>query len=167
MSVLYQREALATHTAVIARLDRAIQYSRDGSAQAEKPRRTGCPGQAGARQRNIWEQSPNPTQLSHYATLSVFSLSFGTTLERIAAESLTPLGFLLRSRNMSRDACGLCTRSSLEDAGKQTHSLKLGTARSRIRIAQESNGFGVAGSSFWRRKTTPCTVGGPSVFIGL
>jgi hypothetical protein len=42
------REALATIADVIARLDRAIQYSRDGNAQAEKPRRTGCPSQAGA-----------------------------------------------------------------------------------------------------------------------
>jgi hypothetical protein len=32
---------------VVARLDRAIQYSRDSSASAVKPRRTGSPGQAG------------------------------------------------------------------------------------------------------------------------
>ena len=38
---------------VIARLDRAIQYSRDGSARAEKPRRTGSSGQAGGRQRRL------------------------------------------------------------------------------------------------------------------
>ena len=80
-------------------------------------------------------------QLSQFATLSASHLSFGTTLERIAAESLTPPGFPLRSRNMSRDACGLRTRSSLAGADKRTHSLKLGTARSRIRIAKESNGF--------------------------
>ncbi|MEY9592126.1 hypothetical protein ABIA06_004417 [Bradyrhizobium yuanmingense] len=34
--------------------------------------------------------APNPAQLSHFATLFPFALSFGTTLERIAAESLTP-----------------------------------------------------------------------------
>ncbi|BAR57559.1 hypothetical protein NK6_4391 [Bradyrhizobium diazoefficiens] len=33
---------------------------------------------------------PNLAQLSHFATLFPVSLSFGTTLERIAAESLTP-----------------------------------------------------------------------------
>jgi hypothetical protein len=48
LSVPYRREALAIIAGVIARLDRAIQYSRDGKAQAEKLRRTGCPGQAGA-----------------------------------------------------------------------------------------------------------------------
>jgi len=36
------------------------------------------------------EHPQNPAQLSHFATLFPFSLSFGTTLERIAAESLTP-----------------------------------------------------------------------------
>ncbi|SPP91776.1 protein of unknown function [Bradyrhizobium vignae] len=35
--------------------------------------------------------SPNPAQLSHFATLFPLALIFGTTLERIAAESLTPL----------------------------------------------------------------------------
>src|SRR5262245_6812158 len=108
-----------THSAVIARLDQAIQYSRDGSAQAEKPRRTGCPGQAEASQRNVWEQPLNPPQLSHYATLSAFSLSFGTTLERIAAESLTPPDFRIRSRNMSRDSLRTRTRSSLGGTNKR------------------------------------------------
>src|SRR6478752_2358160 len=36
----------ATLTAVIARLDRAIQYSRDASDGIEKPRRTGYPAGA-------------------------------------------------------------------------------------------------------------------------
>src|SRR5438874_4848830 len=36
------------------------------------------------------EGSPNPAQLSHFATLFPLALSFGTSLERIAAESLTP-----------------------------------------------------------------------------
>src|SRR2546430_7736700 len=38
----------ATLSGVIARLDRATQYSRDGCDGIEKPRRAGCPGQAGA-----------------------------------------------------------------------------------------------------------------------
>ena len=33
---------------------------------------------------------PNLAQLSHFATLFPLALSFGTSLERIAAESLTP-----------------------------------------------------------------------------
>jgi hypothetical protein len=39
-----------TNTAVIARLDRATQYSRDASDRIERPWRTGSPGQAGRRQ---------------------------------------------------------------------------------------------------------------------
>ena len=39
-----------TNTAVIARLDRATQYSRDASHGARKPLRTGSPGRAGRRQ---------------------------------------------------------------------------------------------------------------------
>jgi len=38
---------LATSEAVIARLDRAIQYSREASDRADKPRSTGSPGQPG------------------------------------------------------------------------------------------------------------------------
>jgi hypothetical protein len=38
---------LATPPVVIARLDRATQYSRGSSNGIEKPRRTGLPGQAG------------------------------------------------------------------------------------------------------------------------
>jgi len=33
--------------------DRATQYSRDASDRAERPRRTGSPGQAGRRQRSV------------------------------------------------------------------------------------------------------------------
>jgi hypothetical protein len=138
------REALATIADVIARLDRAIQYSRDGNAQAEKPRRTGCPSQAGARQRNMWDQHPNPPQLSHYATLSRASLSLGTSPERIAAESLTPLRFRIRSRNISRHPISRALDGGLACGTSgvfRTSSLKLGRAPSRIRIGQESNGF--------------------------
>src|SRR5450755_2933269 len=50
-----------TNTAVIARLDRAIQYSRDAGDSAEKPRRTGSPGQAGRRQSCFGGRLANPT----------------------------------------------------------------------------------------------------------
>jgi len=40
-------DASAASLVVVARLDRAIQYSRDVGDRAEKPRRTGSPGQAG------------------------------------------------------------------------------------------------------------------------
>jgi hypothetical protein len=43
-----EREVMSiTNTAVIARLDRATQYSRDVDDKAEKPRRTGTPACAG------------------------------------------------------------------------------------------------------------------------
>ncbi|SCB43647.1 hypothetical protein GA0061098_101015 [Bradyrhizobium shewense] len=85
-----------------------------------------------------------PAQLSHFATLFPLVLSFGTTLERIAAESLTPSGVMFRSRNMSRESCwlqldGVFGRRTSDVSMAQT--LKLGTARSRIRIGEESNGF--------------------------
>src|SRR4029079_4717283 len=41
------REIAASHSTVIARLDRAIQYSRDANDQIDKPRRTGSPALAG------------------------------------------------------------------------------------------------------------------------
>src|SRR6266704_3433285 len=37
------RENAAAHSVVIARLDRATQYSRDADDRTEKPRRTGYP----------------------------------------------------------------------------------------------------------------------------
>jgi len=39
--------SVATLSIVIARLDRAIQYSRDACGSAERPRRTGSPAFAG------------------------------------------------------------------------------------------------------------------------
>src|SRR5712671_6793276 len=41
------REIADTHSVVIARLDRATQYSRDASDRTEKPQRTGCPPSRG------------------------------------------------------------------------------------------------------------------------
>jgi hypothetical protein len=42
-----RREIAATYPVVIARLDRAIQYSSDVNDRTEKPRRTGSPASAG------------------------------------------------------------------------------------------------------------------------
>jgi hypothetical protein len=47
-------------TAVIARLDRATQYSREASDGAAKPRRTGSPGQAGRDNLVMVSTLPNP-----------------------------------------------------------------------------------------------------------
>ena len=88
--------------------------------------------------------SPNPAQLSHFATLFPLVVSFGTRWERIAAESLTPLGVPLRSRNMSRDPLFAALDGVLPDRTSgvsRARSLKLGMAWSRIRIGEESNGF--------------------------
>jgi hypothetical protein len=49
-----------------------------------------APVKPGHDSRESGPASPNPAQLSHFATLFLSALSFGTTLERIAAESLTP-----------------------------------------------------------------------------
>ncbi|MFT4121941.1 hypothetical protein, partial [Bradyrhizobium sp.] len=48
------------------------------------------PAEPGDGAMGVGTPSENPAQLSHFATLFPLSLSFGTTLERIAAESLTP-----------------------------------------------------------------------------
>ncbi|MEY9125197.1 hypothetical protein ABIA03_002458 [Bradyrhizobium yuanmingense] len=82
----------AKQSAVMPRLDRGIQYA---AARPLWPRRLGVldrpvkPGDD--TEGGVRAPSPNPAQLSHFATLFPFALSFGTTLERIAAESLTPL----------------------------------------------------------------------------
>jgi len=41
--VRHRFEFQTAYPGVVARLDRAIQYSRDGSRLYEMPRRTGCP----------------------------------------------------------------------------------------------------------------------------
>jgi len=116
-------EVRAVETGVIARLDRAIQCSRDGAAGTEGPRRTGCPAFAGhdsgvrgaSRARHL-SVTGNCLILQRFPSLA---LSFGTTLERIAAESLTPLRFRIRSRNMSRDVSGQRTRWSFVPIDKR------------------------------------------------
>ena len=95
MSVLFEAMGCA---AVMPRLDRGIRHA------------AACPLGVGAE---------ILAQLSHFATLFPLVLSFGTTLERIAAESLTPCGVLFRSRNMSRDSCFLRTRWSFGSPHKR------------------------------------------------
>src|SRR2546423_11945841 len=92
--------------------------------------------------------SPMLAQLSHFATLFPLVVSFGTRWERIAAESLTRWRVPFRSRNMSRDPLfaaldGVLPGRTSGVAGAD--SLKLGMAWSRIRIGEESNGFGDGG----------------------
>ncbi|ULK95114.1 hypothetical protein [Bradyrhizobium sp. I71] len=85
-----ERCAATTHSAVMPRLDRGIQY---GAASPLDHNRLGVldrPVKPGDDTVGVGTPSPNPPQLSHFATLFPFALSFGTTLERIAAESLTP-----------------------------------------------------------------------------
>ena len=109
------------------------------------------------------ESPPNFAQLSHFATLFPLVLSFGTTLERIAAESLTPPGVPFRSRNMSRDSSWLRTRWSLARPYKRRFEdefLKAGDGRE-----SNQNRGGVKWIHGWpahhnkSAKTTPCTVG--------
>ncbi|MCP3396181.1 hypothetical protein [Bradyrhizobium sp. CCGB20] len=85
-----ERSMAAAPTAVIARLDRAIQYAE---AVVAGPRSSGvldAPVKPGHDSGVCGGIPKNPAQLSHFATLFPLALSFGTTLERIAAESLTP-----------------------------------------------------------------------------
>ena len=46
-SGVMRRENAVSHSAVIVRLDRTTQYSRDADDRTEKPRRTGSPAFAG------------------------------------------------------------------------------------------------------------------------
>ncbi|WFU73099.1 hypothetical protein [Bradyrhizobium sp. CB2312] len=94
------------------RLDRGIQYAVACLLHHIRLGVLDRPVKPGDDTVGVEAASPNLAQLSHFATLFPFSLSFGTTLERIAAESLTPHWVLLRSRNMSRDSFCVCTRWS-------------------------------------------------------
>ncbi len=72
------------------RRDRGIQHA---AASPLNPSRLGVPDRPvkpGDDTMGVGTPSPNPAQLFHFATLFPFALSFGTTPERIAAESLTP-----------------------------------------------------------------------------
>jgi hypothetical protein len=67
-------------------LDEAGERRRDVRHVSER----GAGGKPGDDAVGVGTSSPIPAQLFHFATLFPFALSFGTTLERIAAESLTP-----------------------------------------------------------------------------
>ena len=102
----------ATPSAVMPRLDRGIQYAAARPLDHGRRGVLDRPVKPGDDTGGVGTASKNPAQLSHFATLFPFSLSFGTTLERIAAESLTPGRVLLRSRNMSRESVFTRTRWS-------------------------------------------------------
>jgi hypothetical protein len=107
--------------------------------------------------------------------LEVAGLSSGTSPERIAPESVTPLqcGFVLRNISRGRLLAALDqvwdgpTRDGLE-----TISLKLATVRSRIRSEEESTGFMLISSFVFASKASyfsppPCGEGsGVGVNIG-
>ena len=94
--------AEATFSAVMPRLDRGIQYAAASRLNHSRLGVLDRPVKPGDDTERVGAAFPR-----NCLTLRRFSrmlLSFGTTLERIAAESLTPPRVLLRSRNMSRDS---------------------------------------------------------------
>jgi len=72
------------------RLDRGIQYAAARPLDHNRRGVLDRPVKPGDDAGCVEAYSPNLAQLSHFATLFPLVLSFGTTLERIAAESLTP-----------------------------------------------------------------------------
>ncbi|WFU25348.1 hypothetical protein QA649_03620 [Bradyrhizobium sp. CB1717] len=72
------------------RLDRGIQYAAAFPLNHNRRGVLDRPVKPGDDTVGVGAGSPNLAQLSHFATLFPFFLSLGTTLERIAAESLTP-----------------------------------------------------------------------------
>ena len=84
-------KAPAAHATVMPRLGRGIQYAAARPLQHNRRGVLDRPVEPGD-DTGMWGQlrPPNLAQLSHFATLFPFALRFGTTLERIAAESLTP-----------------------------------------------------------------------------
>ena len=85
-----ERMVGATFSAVMPRLDRGIQYAAACPLNHNRLGVLDRPVKPGDDTVDVEACSPNLAQLSHFATLFPFALSFGTTLERIAAESLTP-----------------------------------------------------------------------------
>ncbi|MEY9880766.1 hypothetical protein [Bradyrhizobium sp. USDA 329] len=85
-----ERCAGAKHSAVMPRLDRGIQYAAASPLNHSRLGVLDRPVKPGDDTERVKAPSPNPAQLFHFATLFPFALSFGTTPERIAAESLTP-----------------------------------------------------------------------------
>ncbi|WP_448029115.1 hypothetical protein [Bradyrhizobium liaoningense] len=80
----------AKHSAVMPRLDRGIQYAAASPLDHNRLGVLDRPVKPGDDTVGVGAPSPIPAQLFHFAPLFPFALSFGTTLERIAAESLTP-----------------------------------------------------------------------------
>jgi hypothetical protein len=72
------------------RLDRGIQYTAACPLDHNRLGVLDRPVKPGDDTVGAGAHSPNLAQLSHFATLFPLALSFGTSLERIAAESLTP-----------------------------------------------------------------------------
>ncbi|MHB0772053.1 hypothetical protein [Bradyrhizobium sp. 5.13L] len=85
-----ERCAATMHSTVMPRLDRGIQYAAASPLHHNRLGVLDRPVKPGDDTVRMEAPSPNLAQLSHFATLFRFALSFGTTLERIAAESLTP-----------------------------------------------------------------------------
>ncbi|MCP3370176.1 hypothetical protein [Bradyrhizobium cajani] len=83
--------APTTHPAVMPRLDRGIQYAAAHPLNHSHLGVLDRPVKPGDDTEWVGAPSPNLAQLFHFATLFPLALSFGTTLERIAAESLTPI----------------------------------------------------------------------------
>ena len=94
----------------------------------------------------------------HYATPVGRGLSSGTSPERIAPESVTPLlsGFV--HRNISRGLRSLAldqVRRGATSAGLAANSLKFSMSRSRIRSEEESTGIRCLRHSGMVRRTRP------------
>ncbi|QQO15322.1 hypothetical protein JJB99_03810 [Bradyrhizobium diazoefficiens] len=106
------RSAAAPLSAVMPRLDRGIQYAAACPLDHIRLGVLDRPVKPGDDTVSVEAAFPNLAQLSHFATLFPFALSFGTTPERIAAESLTPPGVPFRSRKMLRDSFCVRTRWS-------------------------------------------------------
>jgi hypothetical protein len=98
MSVLYGAKRglvpmcpnATTFFTVMPRLDRGIQYTAAHPLNHSRLGVLDRPVKPGDDTVGVGALSPNLAQLSHFATLFPLALSFGTSLERIAAESLTP-----------------------------------------------------------------------------
>ncbi|WP_314958075.1 hypothetical protein [Bradyrhizobium cosmicum] len=88
-SVRHVSERLVTFSAVMPRLDRGIQYAAACLLNHNRLGVLDRPAEPGDDTESVGAASKNPAQLSHFATLFPLALSFGTTPERIAAESLT------------------------------------------------------------------------------
>jgi hypothetical protein len=71
------------------RLDRGIQYEAASPLNHDRLGVLDRPVKPGDDTEGVGAASPNLAQLFHFATLFPLALSFGTTPERIAAESQT------------------------------------------------------------------------------